>query len=106
MPDAMKVLIESRRVIEAALAEVEFSKRVTADFLNTEVEITATLADIALVSMAAGRLTRARKAAAAAKKGYETIYRFRLKLKDDDREQIESKLATLDPLIGQLAAIK
>ena len=106
MPDAMKVLIESRRLVEAAQAEVEFSKRVTADFLNTEVEITATLADIALVSCAAGRLPRARQAAAAAKKGYETIHRFRSKLNDDDREQIEAKLATLDPLIGQLTAIK
>ena len=107
MPDVINVFAEARRLIGSAQMEVEASQQLIADFLNTECELTATLAQIALDSFAAGHLDRARGTAAAAKEGHDTVLRFRLKLKDDTaREEIEAILVTLDPLIGKLAAIK
>ena len=106
MPDVMKVFAEAHQLIASAQTEAEESQRLLADFLKTECELSATLAQIALDSFAAGHVDRARGTAAAAKEAHETVLRFRLRLKDGTREQIESILVALDPLMGKLAAIK
>ena len=77
----------------------------TRDFLIAELELTRTFAQIAFDSFAAGNRDRARRSAAAAQEAFDTVQRFVGKVKEG-REQIELKLATLDPLIGQLPAIK
>ena len=105
MPDVMKVFAEAHHLIASAQTEVEEPQRLIADFLKTECELSATLAQIALDSFAAGHVDRARGTAAAAKEAHETVLRFRLRLKDGTREQIESILGALDPLIGKLALI-
>jgi len=105
MTDVIWGFAEARRLIEWAQTEAEAgaSQQLMADFLNLECELAATLAQIALDSFAAGHVDRARGTAAAAKEGYETVLRFRLRLKDDGaREQIESILVALDPLIGKV----
>jgi hypothetical protein len=103
---AMSYSSQSRKVRARAQRQVELSKRVTTDFLNAELELTRTLTTIALNSFADGNHDRARRAAATAKEGYDTVRKFLPKLKDEARKPIEAKLATLDPLIVQLAAIK
>ena len=102
MTDVIWGFAEARRLIEWAQTEAGTShQQWMADFLNLECELAATLAQIALDSFAAGHIDRARGTAAAAKEGHETVLRFRLRLKDDGaREQIESILVVLDPLIG------
>ena len=67
MPDVIKVFAEARRLIGSAQMEVEASQQLIADFLNTECELTATLAQIALDPFAAGHLDRARGTAAVGK---------------------------------------
>ena len=43
--------------------------------------------------------------AAMAKEGYDSVRNFLAKVKEEVRKPIEARLVTLDPLIGQLAAI-
>jgi len=107
MTDVIWGFAEARRLIEWAQTEAEAgaSQQLMADFLNLECELAATLAQIALDSFAAGHVDRG--TAAAAKEGHETVLRLRLRLKDDGaREQIESILVALDPLIGKLEKIR
>jgi hypothetical protein len=106
MLEPSTVLKESRQLVEGAQIEVEFSKRVAANFLHVEVELSGTFSQMALDSFAAGHIERARRTAAAAKEAYATVHKFLPKLLVHDRESIEAKLATLDALIGKLAAIK
>ena len=91
---------QSRKLTARAQRQIERSREVTRDFLIAELELSRTFAQIALDSFAAGNRKRANRAAAAAQEAFDTVRKFIGKVKDEEREPIESKLATLDPLIG------
>jgi hypothetical protein len=84
---------------------VEISQRAAADFLNLELGLASTFAQMALNSFAAGHTDKAMRTAAA-REAHSTIRKFLPKLMVPQRKPIEAKLETLDPLIEQLAAIK
>jgi hypothetical protein len=75
------------------------------DFLNVQLALASTFAEMASDSFAAGRVCNARKAAAAAREAYGTVRKVLPKLQGEERKQIEAKLAILDPMIEKLAAI-
>jgi hypothetical protein len=70
-----------------------------------ELEQARALAKVALDAFATGNVERARLTAAMAKEGYDSVRNFLAKVKEEVRKPIEARLVTLDPLIGQLAAI-
>jgi hypothetical protein len=76
---------------------------VLTDFLNVQLALASTFAEMASDSFAAGHLCNGRKAAAAAIEAHRTVRNVLPKLNDEEREQIEAKLAILDPLIEKLA---
>ena len=76
---------------------------VLTDFLNVQLALASTFAEMASDSFAAGRIGNARKAAAAATEAYGTVRRVLPKLTVQEREPIEAKLAILDPMIEKLA---
>ena len=76
------------------------------DFLDVQLAVASTFAEMALDSFAAGQVYKARKTAAAAREVCGTVRKVLPKLTLQQREPIEAKLAILDPLIEQLATIK
>jgi hypothetical protein len=76
------------------------------DFLDVQLALASTFAEMALDSFAAGQVYKARKTAAAAREAYGTVRKVLPKLTVQQREPIEAKLAMLDPLIEQLATIR
>ena len=104
--NSWELLTESRQLIETAQDLLEISQRAVADFLNLELGLASTFAQMALNSFAAGHTDKAMRTAAAAREAHSTIRKFLPKLMVPQRTPIEARLATLDPLIEQLAAIK
>jgi hypothetical protein len=105
MIESNEPFTESRQLVETAML-LKSCRRTTADFLNVEVALSATFAQTALNSFAAGKVEKARRRAAAAREALATIRKFLPKLTAHERELVEAKLTTLDSLIEQLAAIK
>ena len=101
--NVMTYLTQSRKLIRKVHRQVRLSRRVTTNFLIAELEQARALANVALDAFATGN--RARLTAAMAKEGYDSVRKFLARVKDEVRKPIEARLATLDPLIGQLAAI-
>jgi hypothetical protein len=101
-----ELFTESRQLVETAEMTLASCRRTTADFVNVELELSTTFAQTALNSFRAGKVDRARRTAAAAREGHTTIRQFLPKLEAHDRDLVEAKLATLDPLIEQLAEIR
>jgi hypothetical protein len=104
MSDPMKVT-ESRLLIETAQRKLEFSQEMIADFLQTELSLASTFAELALDSFSAGHTDTATRTAAAAKQAYSTVQKFLPKLMVQEREPIEAKLASLDALMERLDTI-
>jgi hypothetical protein len=103
--NVMTYLTQSRKLIRKVQRQVRLSRRVTTNFLIAELEQARALANVALDAFATGNRNRARLTAAMAKEGYDNVRKFLAKVKDEVRKPIEARLATLDALIGQLAAI-
>ena len=103
--NVMTYLTQSRKLIRKVQRQVRLSRRVTTNFLIAELEQARALANVALDAFATGNRNRARLTAAMAKEGYDSVRKFLARVKDEVRKPIEARLATLDPLIGQLVAI-
>ena len=101
MSDRMKMMTEPL-LIETAHRKLEFSQEVIADFLQTELSLASTFAELALDSFSAGHTDTATRTAAAAKQAYATVQKFLPKLTAQEREPIEAKLASLDVLMERL----
>jgi hypothetical protein len=106
MIESNELFTESRMLAETAETLLESCRRTTADFLNVELELSTTFAQMALDSFAAGKVDKARRTADATREGLATIHKFMPRLTAHDRELVEAKLATLEPLIEQLADIR
>ena len=105
MVNVMTYLTQSRKLIAKAQRQVRLSREVTTNFLIAELEQARALAKVALDAFATGNRERARVTAAMGKEGYESVHKFLARVKNEMREPIEARLATLDPLIAQLTAL-
>jgi NAD dependent epimerase/dehydratase family enzyme len=103
--NVMTYLTQSRKLIAKAQKQVRLSRKVTTNFLIADLEQVRALAKVALNAFATGNRQTARLTSAMAKEGYDSVRNFLARVKDEARKPIEARLATLDPLIGQLAAI-
>ena len=97
---------ESRRLLEESEIILESCRRTIADFLNVELKLSTTFAQTALNSFAAGKIEKARRTRAAAFEARATIRKLLPRLTADERQVVEAKLATSEPLFEQLAEIK
>ena len=108
MPDFNELLIEAHRVLDKARMLNDDSKRNGVDFVNTELDVSMTLAEGALASFSAGHLDKAKQSALAAKTAYRAVQKFlpKLEVHGKDREPIAVKLGKLNALIEKLSSIK
>ena len=87
---------------------VESSEKKRLQFLNTELDLSWTLAEKSLGLFQAGDLEDATVAASAAKLGYKNVCKSlrNLAVNPAQRETLESKRARLEVLIKKLRAIR
>ena len=108
MPDFNELLVEAHRVLDKARMLNDDSRRNGVDFVNTELDLSMTLAESALASFSAGQLDKAKQRALAAKTAYRAVQKFlpKLEVHGKEREPIAVKLGRLISLIEKLSAIK
>ena len=108
MPDFNELLTEAYRVLDTARKLNDESKRNGVNFVNVELDLIVTFAERSLTLFSAGHFEKAKRNASGAKAAYQAIQKLlpRLRVKEEEREQIDATLADLAPLIEKLSAIK
>src|SRR5687768_12053821 len=108
MPDFNELLIEAHRVLDKARMLNDDSNTVGLEFVNTELDLSRTLAEKALASFSAGHPDKAKQSAVAAKAAYRAVQKFlpKLLVKGKQREMIVANLGQLTPLIEKLSEIR
>ena len=108
MPDFNKLLTETHRLLDKARILTDDSKRNGVDFVNTELELSMTFAESALLHLSAGHLAKAKQSAFVAKIAFRAVQKFlpKLEVQGKEREGIAVKLGKLTHLIEKLSVIK
>ena len=99
---------QTKQQVVATRALIETSEKTRLRFVNTELDLSRTLAEKASASFQAGDLENATVAASAARLGYQTACKFlrKLTVSPRQRELLEAKRAKLALVIRKLRAIR
>jgi hypothetical protein len=108
MPDFNELLTQAYRVLDTARKLNDESKRNGVNFVNVELDLSMTFAERSLTSFSAGHVEKAKPNTSAARAAYQAIQKLlpRLRVKEEEREQMDATLADLATLIEKLSTIR